>query len=196
MNVTKLRSAVSRFKKYGGVVTRPVLRRRRLAMAMAVGILLLLPLLSGDPEVFVLNAVVIGLAALVIRKLVTTRRRQREDPDADVRSPNLPASTSTIRGRLFRGGSYFFAHRRRRSHATTQQLRRYTMNPATMTIGNPTTGPARPRRSLEELVDRLMAVLTFPDAPDNPRRWLKRTETWRRNAAAGLKSWWTGSWQH
>ena len=77
MNVTKLRSAVSRFEKYGGVVTGPVLRRRRLAMAMAVGILLLLPLLSGDPEVFVLNAVGIGLAALVIRKLVTTRRRQR-----------------------------------------------------------------------------------------------------------------------
>ncbi len=77
MNVTKLRSAVSRFKNYGGVVARPVLRRRRLAMAMAVGILLLLPLLSGDPEVFVLNAVGIGLAALVIRKLVTMRRRQR-----------------------------------------------------------------------------------------------------------------------
>ena len=77
MNVTKLRSAVSRFKKYGGIVAGPVLRRRRLALAMAVGILILLPLLSGDPEVFVLNAIVIGLAALVIRKLVTTRRRQR-----------------------------------------------------------------------------------------------------------------------
>ena len=76
MNVTQLRSAVSRFKTYGGVVTGPVLRRR-LALAMVVVILILLPLLSGDPEVFVLNAIVIGLAALVIRKLVTTRRRQR-----------------------------------------------------------------------------------------------------------------------
>ena len=37
------------------------------------------------------------------------------------------------------------------------------MNTATMTIGNPKTGLARPGRSLEELVDRLMAVLTFPD---------------------------------
>ena len=78
MNVTKLSSAVSRSKNYGGVVTGPVLRRRRLAMAMAVGVLILLPLLSGDPEVFVLNAIVIGLAALVIRKLVMrSRRRQR-----------------------------------------------------------------------------------------------------------------------
>ena len=77
MNVTQLRSAVSRFKTYGGAVTRPVLRHRRLAMAMAVGILILLPLLSGDPEVFVLNAIVIGLAALVIRKLVMTSRRRQ-----------------------------------------------------------------------------------------------------------------------
>ena len=77
MNVTQLRSAVSRFKKYGGVVVRPVLRHRRLAMAMALGILILLPLLSGDPEVFVLNAVVIGLAALVIRKLVMPGRKQQ-----------------------------------------------------------------------------------------------------------------------
>ena len=77
MNVIKLRSAVSRFKKYGGVVVRPVLRNRRLAMAMVWGVLILLPMLSGDPEAFVLNAIVIGLAALVIRKLVMMRRRQR-----------------------------------------------------------------------------------------------------------------------
>ena len=76
MNATILRSAVSRFKKYGGVVTGPVLRRR-LAMAIAVVILILLPLLSGNSEVFVLNAIVIGLVALVIRKLVMMRRRQR-----------------------------------------------------------------------------------------------------------------------
>ena len=40
------------------------------------------------------------------------------------------------------------------------------MKTATMTIGNPTTRPARPRRSLEELMDRLMATLTFPDDPE------------------------------
>ena len=75
MNVTQLRSAVSRFKTYGGAVTGPVLRRR-LAMAIAVVILILLPLLSGNSEVFVLNAIFIGLVALVIRKLVMMRRRQ------------------------------------------------------------------------------------------------------------------------
>ena len=80
MNVTKLRSAVSRFKKYGGIVAGPVLRRRRLALAMVVGVVILLPLLSGDPEVFLLNAIVIGLAALVIRKLVMTGRRQQRRP--------------------------------------------------------------------------------------------------------------------
>ena len=80
INVMQLRSAVSRFKKYGGVVVGSVLQRRRLAMAMAVGVLILLPLLSGDPEVFVLNAIVIGLAALVIRKLVLASRRKQRRP--------------------------------------------------------------------------------------------------------------------
>ena len=40
------------------------------------------------------------------------------------------------------------------------------MKTATMIIGNPQIGPARPRRSLAELVDRLMATLTFPDDPE------------------------------
>ncbi len=39
------------------------------------------------------------------------------------------------------------------------------MESATMTIGTPTSGPARPRSSLEELVDRLFSTLTFPDDP-------------------------------
>ena len=78
MNVTQLRSTVSRFKKHRGVVVHTVLSRRRLAMVIAVGVLILLPLLSGGPEVFVLNAIVIGLAALVIRRLVlASRKKQR-----------------------------------------------------------------------------------------------------------------------
>ncbi len=40
------------------------------------------------------------------------------------------------------------------------------MKTATMAIGNPTTGPARPRHSLEELVDQLFAALIFPDDPE------------------------------
>ena len=40
------------------------------------------------------------------------------------------------------------------------------MKTETMAIGNPTTGPARPRDRLEELVDRLMATLTFRVEPE------------------------------
>jgi len=40
------------------------------------------------------------------------------------------------------------------------------MKTATMAIGSPTTGPARPRDRLEELVDRLMATLTFRVEPE------------------------------
>jgi len=47
-----------------------VVRRRRLSVAVAVALLLIMPLaLTGDGEVFVLNAAGIGIAALVVRRL-------------------------------------------------------------------------------------------------------------------------------
>ena len=46
------------------------------------------------------------------------------------------------------------------------KLRRYKMTTATMVTGTLTTQTGvRPRRSLEELVDRLMATLTFRHEP-------------------------------
>ena len=46
-------------------------RRRRLSVAVVVALLLVMPLaLTGDGEVFVLNAVGIGIAALVVRRVV------------------------------------------------------------------------------------------------------------------------------
>ena len=45
-------------------------RRRRLSVAVVVALLLVMPLaLTGDGEVFVLNAVGIGIAALVVRRI-------------------------------------------------------------------------------------------------------------------------------
>ena len=47
-----------------------VVRFRRLSIAVVVALLLVMPLaLTGDGEVFVLNAVGIGIAALVVRRL-------------------------------------------------------------------------------------------------------------------------------
>ncbi len=47
-----------------------VVRRRRLSIAVVVALLLVMPLaLTGDWEVFVLNAAGIGVAALVVRRL-------------------------------------------------------------------------------------------------------------------------------
>ena len=40
------------------------------------------------------------------------------------------------------------------------------MKTATMAVGNPGIGPAKPRRSLEELVDQLMATLTIRHEPE------------------------------
>ena len=47
-----------------------VVRRRKLSVAVIVALLLVAPLaLAGDGEVFVLNAVGIGIAGLVVRRL-------------------------------------------------------------------------------------------------------------------------------
>ena len=51
-------------------VVKFVVRHRRLTVAVVVALLLVMPLaLTGDWEVFVLNAVGIGIAALVVRRL-------------------------------------------------------------------------------------------------------------------------------
>ena len=56
-------------------VTRAVVgfavRRKRLSVAVVVVLLLVIPLaLTGDGEVFVLNAVGLGIAALIVRRLM------------------------------------------------------------------------------------------------------------------------------
>ena len=80
MNLTKLRSQASRLKNYAAGVAGAVLRRRRLTVVAVAGVLILTPLLTGDGEVFLLNMVGLGLAALILRRItmMTTRRRHRE----------------------------------------------------------------------------------------------------------------------
>ena len=53
-----------------GAVVGFAVRRRRLTVTVAVALLLVGPLaLTGDGEVFVLNAVGLGIAALIVRRL-------------------------------------------------------------------------------------------------------------------------------
>ena len=53
-----------------GTVIGFAVRRRRLLVAVVVALLLVMPLaLTGDGEVFVLNALGIGITALVIRRI-------------------------------------------------------------------------------------------------------------------------------
>ena len=53
-----------------GAVVGFAMRRRRLSVAVVIVALLVVPLaLTGDGEVFVLNAVGLGIAALIVRRL-------------------------------------------------------------------------------------------------------------------------------
>ena len=66
-----------RVTEFIGTVVGFAVRRRRLTVALAVAALLVGPLtLTGDVEVFVLNALGIGIAALLFRRLVRLGRRR------------------------------------------------------------------------------------------------------------------------
>ena len=62
--------AWKRVIRFIGAVVGFAMRRRRLSIAVVIVALLVVPLaLTGDGEVFVLNAVGLGLAALIVRRL-------------------------------------------------------------------------------------------------------------------------------
>ena len=61
-----------------GAVVGSAVRRRRLTVAVVVAALLVGPLaLTGDGEVFVLNALGLGIAALIVRRLARFGRGGR-----------------------------------------------------------------------------------------------------------------------
>ena len=61
-----------------GVVVGFAVRRKRLTVAVVVALLLIGPLaLTADGEVFVLNALGLGIAALIVRRLARFGRGRR-----------------------------------------------------------------------------------------------------------------------
>ena len=63
-------NAWNRVIRFIGAVVGFAVRPRRLSIAVVIVALLVVPLaLTGDGEVFVLNAVGLGLAALIVRRL-------------------------------------------------------------------------------------------------------------------------------
>ena len=63
-------NAWNRVIRFLGVVVGFAVRRKRLTVAVVAVVLLVVPLaLTGDGEVFVLNAVGLGIAALIVRRL-------------------------------------------------------------------------------------------------------------------------------
>ena len=79
MNVTDIKATVPKVAgvavKAGGFIG----RHERASIAGAVALLLFAPLLTGDGELFVLNAVGLGLGALLLRRFVprSVRRFRR-----------------------------------------------------------------------------------------------------------------------
>ena len=63
-------NAWKRVIRFIGAVVGFAVRRRRLTIAVVIVALLVVPLaLTGDGEVFVLNAVGLGIAGLIVRRL-------------------------------------------------------------------------------------------------------------------------------
>ena len=63
-------NAWKRVIRFIGAVVGFAVRRRRLSIAAVIVALLVVPLaLTGDGEVFVLNALGLGIAALIVRRL-------------------------------------------------------------------------------------------------------------------------------
>ena len=56
------------------------MRRRRMTVTVVVALLLVVPLaLTGDGEVFVLNAVGLGIAAVIVKRLTRFRGGRHGD---------------------------------------------------------------------------------------------------------------------
>ena len=78
MNVKNFFSTVPKFKGLAATVGGFVLRHKRLTVAVVAAALLFGPLLlTGDGEIFVLNAVGIVIVALLVRRF-TARRPGRK----------------------------------------------------------------------------------------------------------------------
>ena len=70
--------AWKRVIRFIGVVVGFAVRHKRMTVTVAVALLLVVPLaLTGDGEVFVLNAVGLGIAALIVRPLARFGRGKR-----------------------------------------------------------------------------------------------------------------------
>ena len=68
----------NRVRQVIGVVVGIAVRCRRLTVAVVIAALLVVPLaLTGDGEVFVLNAVGLGIAVVLFRRLARFGRRRR-----------------------------------------------------------------------------------------------------------------------
>ena len=73
-------NAWKRVIRFIGAVVGFAVRRRRLSVAVVIVALLVVPLaLTGDGEVFVLNAVGLGIAALIVLRLTRFRGGRHGD---------------------------------------------------------------------------------------------------------------------
>ena len=139
MHVKDIQATVSRVKAVSVGVGGFIGRHKRLSIAVVVALLLAGPLVTGDGELVFLNAVGLGFGALLLMRFVRPNGRQR-----------------TGRAQQGQRQPAAWAQRRDRRQEQQHKAKEDTMTTQATTIGGTGT---RPRASLEELVDRLMAAL-------------------------------------
>ena len=173
-------NAWKRVIRFSGVVVGFAVRRRRMTVTVVVALLLVVPLaLTRDGEVFVLNAVGLGIAALVVRRLTRFGRSEaawrsvvesdeparavvRHTREAGMASRSL-ASQAQVGAHGGRGAG---AHARAPSavsHGSKVNSERRENYDDGMTVVMQAIGQwirrCGPGDSLEELVDRLFEAL-------------------------------------
>ena len=76
MTVKSIKSRISNLRAVGVAAVGFPMRHRQMAAAVVAGVLILTPMLTGSPEVFLLNLAGLGLAILVARKIAMAVRRR------------------------------------------------------------------------------------------------------------------------
>ena len=138
MHVKDIKATVSRVKAVSVGVGGFIGRHKRASIAVGAALLLAGPLVTGDGELVFLNAVGLGFGVLLLRRFARPNGRQRTGRTQQAQRQQAARAQQA------------------RQTARATQTKEDTMTTQATTIGGTGT---RPRPSLEELVDRLMAAL-------------------------------------
>ena len=177
---------------------RPWWKRKKVVVAGVVALVVAAPLLTLDVELFFLNLVGLGIGCAAAQA-VPRAAHGAEVPALTGRGLSLHSQPTQRKGSSPSGGgpsSLPASGRTDSRQHKADALRRCVMTTATLVVGNRTMDTEdRPRRSLEELVDRLFEALFATDAETEIRSSRARRARSTRRGGSGRRGTWTAGWR-